>query len=87
MPRVFIPPLARDVTGGVAECDVEGTTVRDVLEELDRQFPGLWDRICRGNSLAPGIQVSVDDSLTKSGLRAKLQPSSEVHFLPAIGGG
>ena len=87
MPRVFIPPLARDVTGGVAEVDVEGTTVRAALEELDRRFPGLWDRICRGDALAPGIQVSVDDVLTKNGLRAKLQPASEVHFLPAIGGG
>jgi len=87
MPLVFIPPLARDVTGGVGQVDVPGATVGDVIELLERRFPGLRDRLCRGDSLVPGIQVSVDDVLTKAGLHAKLKPASEVHFLPAIGGG
>ncbi|MFO0905911.1 MAG: MoaD/ThiS family protein [Pirellulales bacterium] len=87
MPTVFIPPLARDVTGGVAQVEVSGDTVAEVLDALEQRYPGLRARLCRGDSLVPGIQVCVDDVLTKAGLRAKLQPASEVHFLPAIGGG
>ncbi len=87
MPRVFIPSLVRDLTGGVAELEVEGATVSEALDAVERLYPGVRDRLCRGDGLLPGFQVSVDDTLTKSGLRAKLAPRSEVHFLPAIGGG
>ncbi|MEY4177182.1 MAG: hypothetical protein RLY70_756 [Planctomycetota bacterium] len=87
MPRVFIPSLVRDLTGGVAEVDVEGGTVAEALDAVERLYPGVRGRLCRGDALMPGFQVSVDDTLTKSGLRAKLAPRSELHFLPAIGGG
>jgi len=87
MPRVFIPSLVRDLTGGVAEVDVEGGTVAEALDAVERLYPGVRGRLCRGDALMPGLQVSVDDTLTKSGLRAKLAPRSELHFLPAIGGG
>jgi molybdopterin synthase sulfur carrier subunit len=87
MPVVFIPSPMRDLTGGVSEAAVEGTTVREVIDALDVRFPGLRDRLVRGDSLAPGLQVAIDHVMTPRGLRAKLRPESEVHFLPAIGGG
>lgn len=87
MPRVFIPSLIRELTDGVAEIEVEGGTVGEALDAVERLYPGIVGRLCRGDSLIPGFQVSVDDTLTKSGLRAKLGPRSEVHFLPSIGGG
>ena len=39
------------------------------------------------DALAPGLQVCVDDVMSPRGLRVALRPASEVHFLPAIGGG
>ena len=54
MPIVFIPPPLRDLTGGLAEVAVEGGTVREVVDALDRQFPGIKERLCRGDALAPG---------------------------------
>lgn len=87
MPRVFIPPLLRPLTGGVEQITVEGTTVRQVIDDLDAQFPGLRTRLCQGNALAPGLSVAVDGHVRPRGLLAKVQPESEVHFLPAIGGG
>jgi molybdopterin synthase sulfur carrier subunit len=61
--------------------------VREAIEELDRKFPGIAQRLCRGDALIPGLQVSIDHVMTGRGLRAKLKPNSEIHFLPAIGGG
>jgi molybdopterin synthase sulfur carrier subunit len=87
MPIVFIPTPWRDLTGGAAEIAVEGSTVREVVDALDGRFPGIKQRLCRGDSLAPGLHVSINDVMTTRGLRATLQPDSEVHFLPAIGGG
>jgi molybdopterin synthase sulfur carrier subunit len=87
MPIVFIPSPLRDLTGGVGEIAVEGSTVGELIDALENRFPGLRDRLCRGDSLAPGLQVSIDHMMTRRGLLAKVQPESEVHFLPVIGGG
>jgi molybdopterin synthase sulfur carrier subunit len=87
MPKVFIPPQMRDLTDGTGELEVPGATVREVVEALESRFPGLRERLCVADELAPALQVSVDHVMTNRGLRAKLQPTSEVHFLPAFGGG
>ena len=87
MPVVHIPAPMRELTGGLAEATVEGSTVGEVVDALDRQFPGIKQRLCRGDSLVPGLQVCINDVMTKRGLRASLQPDSEVHFLPPISGG
>lgn len=87
MPVVYVPRALRELTGGLAEVAVEGESVGEVIDALELRFPGVKSRLCRENSLMPGIQVSVDDVMTTRGLRARLQPTSEVHFLPVIGGG
>ncbi|HND51764.1 MAG TPA: MoaD/ThiS family protein [Pirellulaceae bacterium] len=87
MPVVFIPPLMRELTAGAARIEVEATTVREAIDAIEARHPGVRERLCRGDDLLPGLQVSVNDSLTRRGLDAKLAPNSEVHFLPAYGGG
>jgi molybdopterin synthase sulfur carrier subunit len=87
MPVVFIPKPLRDLTGGTARVTVAGGTVGEVVDALDRQYQGIRQRLCRGDALAPGLQVSIDDVMTRRGLRANVRPDSEVHFLPVIGGG
>ena len=87
MPVVFIPTPLRDLTAGAAEVTVEGSTVRAVIDALDSRFPGLKARLCRGDSLSPGLQISIDHVMTRRGLLARVRPESEVHFLPVIGGG
>jgi molybdopterin synthase sulfur carrier subunit len=87
MPLVFIPTPMRDLTGGVAQVAVEGSTVGEVIDAMEVRFPGIKTRLCRDGSLAPGLHVSINDVMTQRGLSARLQPDSEVHFLPAIGGG
>lgn len=87
MPRVFIPAQLRELTGEVAELELPGDTVRQIVAALDQRFPGLGARLATADGLAPGLAVSVDGRLSSRGLFAPLQPNSEIHFLPAIGGG
>ena len=87
MPRVFIPPLLRSVTGGQDILDVPGQTVAEIVAELDRQFPGVQSRLVEGDRLKPGLSVGIGTKVSARGLSAKLGPDDEVHFLPAIGGG
>lgn len=87
MPTAFIPFQLRSLTGGAAQVEVEGRTVREVIAALEARFPGIQERLCRGDELSPSLQVSIDSVMSTQGLRAKVAPESEVHFLPAIGGG
>ena len=87
MPTIFIPPQLRELTGGQSSVQAQGVTVREVVAELEARFPGVESRLCREGELSPALQVSIDGVLSRSGLSARVQPASEVHFLPVFGGG
>jgi len=87
MPTVFIPAQLRDLTGGIRQIDIEAATMRQVIAALEGRFPGIRERLCQGDAIAPGLAVSIDGSISARGLLAPVAPNSEVHFLPAIGGG
>jgi molybdopterin converting factor small subunit len=87
MPRVFIPAQLRDLTGGQTDLDVAGASVREIVAELERQFPGIAARLCQNDELSAALQISIDGTLSRRGLDAKVPPGSEVHFLPVFGGG
>jgi molybdopterin synthase sulfur carrier subunit len=87
MPRVYIPPQLRELTGGMAEVEVPGGSVREVVAALDEQYTGIANRLCQAGELSPALQVSIDGTLSRRGLDAKVSPASEVHFLPVFGGG
>ncbi len=87
MPTVFIPGQLRDRTGGRSTIEVEGATVREVIENLDRAHPGIGERLMEGPRLRPNISVAIDGEVSPLGLLEKVSPSSEVHFVAAIRGG
>jgi molybdopterin synthase sulfur carrier subunit len=87
MPRVFIPPQMRDLTAGESEVTVDGATLRQVFAALDARFPGLGARLHDSERFASGLAVAIDGVVTSRGLLTRVGPQSEVHFLPAIGGG
>lgn len=87
MPRVFIPPLLRPVTDGQESLNVSGQTVAEVIDNLDRRFPGVRMRLIEGDRLKPGLSVGIGTRVSARGLSSKVGLDDEVHFLPAIGGG
>ena len=87
MARVFIPAQLRRLCDGQSEIELPGSTLRQIVEGLEEVFPGIKRRLCVEDQIAPGLQVSIDGALTARGLLAPVGPNSEVHFLPAIGGG
>lgn len=87
MARVFIPAQWRDLSQGQVEVEVPGATVGQVISALDERFPGVRERLGHDGGLASGLAVSIDGTVTARGMLAPVGPQSEVHFLPAIGGG
>ena len=87
MITVFIPPQFRTFADGTESVDVEAASVRQAIEVLDEQFPGIADRLCQGDELRPGLSVSISGRVSGLGLFQKVAAGDEIHFLPAIGGG
>ena len=87
LPTVYIPTLLQTLTGGRSSVEVEGATVRQVIDNLDLACPGIRDRLLDQGRLRPNISVAVDGEVTPMGLLEPVGPSSEVHFIAAIKGG
>jgi sulfur-carrier protein len=87
MPGVCIPSLLGDLTGGAEQVMAPGESVRQLVDELDARFPGIRERLCEGDRLRPTILLIVDGAVSRQRMRQTLNDDSEVHFLPAIGGG
>ncbi len=87
MPTVWIPSLMQKLTGGQSQVEVEGSTVREVVENLEVTFPGFKARICENDRIRANLAVAIDGEISNEGMRRKVGPQSEVHFLPALAGG
>ena len=87
MPTLWIPAPLRDLTRGKSSVIVSGGTVREAIEDLEVQFPGIKERLCEGDRIRPNISVLVDGHVTHLKLRERLEETSEVHFVIAISGG
>ena len=87
MAKVYIPAQWRDLTGATTQLELEGSSVKQIVAALEREFPGIAERVCDGDLIAAGLAVSIDGDIASRGLLAAVAPHSEIHFLPAIGGG
>jgi molybdopterin synthase sulfur carrier subunit len=82
MPHVVLTGIAaRKFTGGLSEFDVEANTVRRMITELERRFPGL------GRQIDEGMAVAIDGTIYQDAYMAELGPDSEIVLIPKIGGG
>jgi molybdopterin converting factor small subunit len=87
MATVFIPSLMQSLTNGEHRVEIEGATVRQIINNLDARYPGMKERLVEANRVKSNISVAIDGEVTTLGMLGKVGESSEVHFLPAIGGG
>ena len=87
MPTVWIPPQLRHLTHDQESIEVVGTTIREVIDALEARYPGVKARLIKGDEVRPGLAVMIDGQVSREGLQAEVQENSEVHFIPAIGGG
>jgi len=87
---VRIPTPLRSLTAGNAEVHAKGDTVAAVVDDLERQFPGLRERLTDdGGELRRFINVYVnqEDVRFLEGKATVLKDGDEVSVVPAIAGG
>ena len=87
MPTVVIPALLRKFTGGAARVEVPGRSIRELVRHLGEQFPGIDKQLLVDGDIRPSIAVSIDGEIATGGVLDTVGENSEVHFIPALGGG
>ena len=87
---VKIPTPLRKVTNGTSLANADGANVREIIDDLERQFPGMRDRLCdEDGSLRRFVNVFVGDEDIRflQGLDTALEEGIEVSIVPAVAGG
>jgi molybdopterin synthase sulfur carrier subunit len=87
MATVVIPALLRKFTDGKDRISASGRNIGQLIDDLERQFPGLREHIIEDGEVKPSIAISIDGEMGTAGVLEPVRESSEVFILPAIGGG
>ena len=86
---VSIPTILRTHTGGEKSVSAAGTTLAEVIDDLENNHGGLKARLVKEGALHRFVNVYVNDEDVRfiGGLEAALSDGDQVVVLPAVAGG
>jgi molybdopterin synthase sulfur carrier subunit len=90
MSVVFIPSSLRRYTAGQSKVEVSGGNINEIIEDLERQYPGVKSRLCDDTGqIKRYVNVFVNDEEIRSlqGADTPLSEKDEVSIVPAMAGG
>ena len=81
MIKVILGTNLKNITNGLDELEVEATSVKSLIAEMDRRYPGIAD------ALQSGFALAIDGEVIANPGYEKLKEVSEVRFLSPLKGG
>ena len=87
---VRIPTILRTYTDGASEVTATGTTLSEVLDDLDTHYAGIKGRILDDNGALRrfvNVYVGNDDVRFLDDLATPTPDGSQVSVIPAVAGG
>jgi molybdopterin converting factor small subunit len=87
---VFIPSVLRPSVGGVKSLEVDGDSIRSVVDGLVERHPSLGGQLLTDQgdlNRFVNVYVNGEDVRYLAGLDTPVAPTDEVRLLPAMAGG
>ena len=87
---VKLPTILRKHADGAARVGADGTTLRDVLSDLESKYPGITKNVlAEDGGLHRFINVYVNDEDVRylGSLETEVSEGDTVSILPAVAGG
>ncbi|GBC86694.1 Sulfur carrier protein CysO [bacterium HR12] len=88
--NVKLPTILRKHAGGAARVTAQGSTLREVLEDLERSYPGITKNVLtEDGGLHRFINVYLNDEDVRylGSLETPVAEGDTVSILPAVAGG
>ena len=88
--KVRVPTPLRKFTQGADEVSAQGNNVKAIVEDLERSFPGIKERICDETGKVRrfvNVYVNGDDIRFLQNLETSLKEGDSISIVPAIAGG
>ena len=89
--RIKLPTILRKHTDGVAVVEADGSTVGEVLKDLESRHPGVTRTILTEDGVAlhrfVNVYVNGEDVRYNGGLDAAVGDGDTLSILPAVAGG
>ena len=90
MASIRIPTPLRKLTNEIEVVNTDATTLRDAVEKLESDFPGIKERIVdEGGEIRRFVNIYIngDDVRFLDNLNTPLKPGDDVSIVPAVAGG
>ena len=90
MSTVFIPSVLRANVGGAKSLELQGDSIRSVVELLVSKHPSLRSQLLSEDgelNRFVNVYVNGQDVRYMAGLETPVAPADEVRLLPAMAGG
>ena len=81
MAQVHFSAGLRELTGGLAQVEVQASNIRRLIAALDEMFPGIGERLSEASS------VAIDGEILTDAEFESVPDQAEVHFLDILHGG
>jgi molybdopterin synthase sulfur carrier subunit len=87
--RVNIPTPMRQYTENQAVVEAAGTTIKDLLDNLGKKYPGIASRIFENGQVRRFVNVYLNDEDIRylDSLQTGVKDGDEVSIIPAVAGG
>lgn len=87
--KVLIPTPLQKITGGKYVVEAQPGKIIDIINALDKKFPGLAERLCQDGKIRRFINVYVNEEDVRflQGEETIVKDGDEVSIVPAIAGG
>jgi len=88
--KVRIPTPLRKMTGGKSSVDIEATNIKQLIDNMETQFPGIKENLCDSDGNLKrfiNIYVGDDNIVDLDKMETALKDGSEISLIPAIAGG
>jgi molybdopterin synthase sulfur carrier subunit len=87
---VRIPTPLQGLTKNQGEVEAKGNTIKELVDDLERQFPGIKERICdEAGAIRRFVNIYLNDEDIRflDGDGTAVKAGDDISIIPAIAGG
>jgi molybdopterin converting factor small subunit len=81
MIHITLPSNLQILTDGISEFDLEASSVKTLIRELDQRHPGIAE------ALQSGFAIAINGDVINNPKYEPIPDGADIHFLAALQGG